>query len=317
MLTFNKIKEMRAGYKQLEEAALLNDGIVYGGYILTEFMKDLAVTKFKKNHMSCYQEMFTTLFWDSNYNPETADRLLLPNDLDVAFKTERNKEAFIRMVMELRFFNVTEGESNDLYTSHGIGVKHTKYCISAKVGASFANTGVKLMFYVDVCVSNCEPPFNRCDTLANCFIKELEGVRISRSSGFFPPTVRPVEMVFNAGKIVNLIREKKTMITINPFSIEEAKRILYRISKAVLKGFTLTNVTWISICEEEKTCMICWNDRATHSIKQGSHFHKDCLAEFLNNAEVHQDDRCYFFYSLVREKCFVRFAMDWVFTGDW
>ncbi len=308
------IKETRAGFSFIEKCALKSGGIVYGGYVRDEVIKDQSIVKFMKEHIKEAHEGKLEKFWDANYHPETSGRLLIPNDIDIAFKNEEELEEFIKKIKQNSITNkIHKYEEENLYDNVGDNIIHKKYKICSVIGKTFTNPGRIIMFNVDVCIANTEPPFYSCDMFTNCLVKDLSGIRISSASGIFID-LKPYEIIVNTGKVIDMIINRENYITIlQADSIESSARIIKRISKMISKNFSIKNIPWLNKCESDEQCVICLEKKAEMSIKSGSHFDKECLFEYFEKLEYFEDNGGFFFKTPLREKCYLRFIKEWNF----
>lgn len=309
---FNTIKETRAGFSRIEDYVLNAGGIIYGGYVRDEIIKDERTTKFMDEHSKLEKSEKIEKYWDKTYHPETLDRLLIPNDIDVSFKTEDDLNKFICFMKNDGLFNITNTDENTLY-DYTFRVVHSKYKAASFLGRTFTNKGHIIMFDIDVCITYEEPPFWKCDMYSNCLVKDINGIRISSNNGIFPDNPKPYKAVILTVKIIDMIIKKENYITIDRADCDtSAKRIIKRISKMILKDFTIKNISWLIVLKNvNEVCMICQSEGAEMSIKRGSHFHKKCLIEFFDHAEFFNDDGGYFFNSPLKEKCYMRFIKEW------
>lgn len=314
---FNTIEETRAGYSLIEKHALESDGIIYGGYLRDEVIKDECTSKF----MKLFKNERIEKYWDKTYHPETLDRLLIPNDIDISFKTDDDLKTFIKKIRNENLFKIKKikiEEENDSYGSYGCDFLNiTRYKAVSFLGKTFINKGHIIIFNIDVCISytNPEPPFHKCDMYSNCLVKDKNGIRLSNNSGIFDrdEKLKPHKAVMLTVKVIESIIKKETYVTIdNVDSESSAKNAIKRILKMVSKDFTIKNISWLNKCKDKsEVCVICQNEEAEISIKRGSHFHKKCLIEFFDHVEFSNDNGGYFFNSPLKEKCYMRFVKEW------
>ena len=130
-------------FKNIADIAIQNKGKIFGGYVRDFILKDEASKEFYKAHKA---EDFS----NPEVSPETSDRLLIPSDIDVHFKTHAEYKKF-RMSLNRGFFvsNVTITEN--FYTT-GNQVKHIK--LTVRLGVS------KHLPLVKEILDSCLPDFS-------------------------------------------------------------------------------------------------------------------------------------------------------------
>lgn len=313
MESINIIKETRAGFSFIEKCVYETGGIIYGGYVRDEVTKDHFTDKFMKEHLKTSKKEKMKKYWDVNYHPETSDRLMIPVDIDIAFKDEGELQDFIEKINESSLIKVNKVEEENLYDHVGGNIIHEKYKLFSVIGKTFVNPGTIIMFNADVCVTEIEPPFYSCDMFTNCLVKDSNGIRISKNSGIFH-NAKPYEIAMSTGKVIEMIIRKENYITISqPDSMESSGHIIKRISKMISKNYFIKNISWLKKCENDtEVCTICQEEKAEMSIKRGSHFHKKCLVEYFNHLEFFNDEGGFFFRSPLKETCYLRFIKEWV-----
>jgi hypothetical protein len=313
--SFNTIKEIRAGYSLIEGHALRSGGIIYGGYVRDEVIKDECTVRFMEEHSELKKNERIEKYWDETYHSETSDRLLIPDDIDISFNSKNNLKTFIHRIENEHFFKIIKMEENNLYDHFNIEIFHIKYKIVSLLGKTFTYKGLEVVFNIDICMTYLEPPFFKCDMYSNCLVKDFKGIRISNNNGIYDRCLRPYKAVMLTGKIIESIIKKETYLTVScAVDIVSAIRIIKRISKMVKKDFTIKNISWLTKNKDKsEICLICQNEKAEISIKRGSHFHKECLIEFFDHVEFFSDEGGYYFNSPLKEKCYMRFVNEWIY----
>ena len=89
-------REKRMAYNYIKRLGIAEDGIVYGGLVRDEIIATYNKTKFDEYAKTF--EMGTNIydrFWDSSFHPESANRLLVPNDIDIFFNSNETADQFI------------------------------------------------------------------------------------------------------------------------------------------------------------------------------------------------------------------------------
>jgi len=205
------VKEMRNMINYLKKYGLNTNGIIFGGLVRDEIIGTYYRQKFIDNDKEFSK------YWNYNYDPETNYRTILPNDMDIYFKNEKDSEEFIAKISGfvklfngvINIANVNNGSINNSLFNYAndrlnIRFKHTKITIIFYTARTFTFHGIKMEFSIDVIVGqrlddiilnansqynidNIEPPFYNLDFLCNVFVMEkINGnisIRISNCTG--------------------------------------------------------------------------------------------------------------------------------------
>lgn len=289
--TYNTLKETRAAYRLVKETAIKCGGIVFGGYIRDTYLKDFMVTSFFEN-----AELDHSKFWDPEYDVQTVDRLLIPKDLDVSFKTPLGSTAFFDKLNKASF-KVTKGSSHGIYGVRSGVVTHTKFEAKFVIGGSLTVRGTDITVEIDVCFSHMEPPFANIDMLTNILVEDASGIRVSENvgreiyGGSRPNTFTKKKL---EGKIFEMITRKETETVITEENFVVKSRIIKRIAKMTQRGWTFTNIAWMKPeVSVDFSCIVCMEATSPQSsivVNNGSHFHRGCFAEYVENVGVETDD---------------------------
>ena len=86
------VKEMRNMINYLKRYGLNSNGIIFGGLVRDEIIGTYYRQKFIDNGMDFSK------YWDYNYDFETNYRLILPSDMDIYFKNNKDSEEFIAKI---------------------------------------------------------------------------------------------------------------------------------------------------------------------------------------------------------------------------
>ena len=268
------VKEMRNMINRIKHFGLTNHGIIFGGLVRDEIIGSHYRQEFIDKNLDFKK------YWVPNYDIDTAHRLILPNDMDIYFKNDIDRNDFINKITSfVNLFNGVivvnnvhdkSGFNNFLYTNDSLNVKfkHVKITITFYIGRTFTFHGVKLQFNIDVITSekidfnidnvvvsslrnidNIEPPFYNLDFLCNVFIMEkINGnvvIRLSNCTG------TPIDdMVFsNKARITNDIISNivvfKTQFTRNVDKANTEYINCYRIIKMIDRythSWDITNI---------------------------------------------------------------------------
>ncbi len=288
---YNILKETRAAHNLIKATALECDGIVFGGYVRDTYLKDFMVASFFEN-----SELDHSKFWDPKYSLETADRLLIPKDIDISFKTREDSDLFFEELKELNF-KVKKGDSHGIYGVQNGNVIHCKFEATYIIGGSLAIRGRKIYVEIDVCVSPMEPPFDNIDMMTNILVEDGSGIRISCNMGS-EICGNSRQNTFSKKKfetrILDMITRKESEIVRTKEDLSIKSHMIKRITKMVERGWTFTNIDWMKPeISMDFTCTVCMDATAPKTsivINNGSHFHRECFTEYINNIRVEIDD---------------------------
>lgn len=270
------VKEMRNMINYLKRYGLNSNGIIFGGLVRDEIIGTYYRQKFIDNGMDFSK------YWDYNYDFETNYRLILPCDMDIYFKNNKDSEEFIAKITGfvslfhgvINIANINNGSINNTfsYTNDSLNVrfKHTKITIIFYMARTFTFNGIKIEFTIDVIVAqrldeimqnnnsyhnidNIEPPFYNLDFLCNVFVMEkINGnvsTRISNCTG-----TRIDDMVFAkktefANNIIKNMIMFKTEFTRNVQHTDTEYINCYRIIKMINRKnnyyWCITNLPFI------------------------------------------------------------------------
>lgn len=115
-------------FKEIAEIALKESGTIFGGYVRDFLKHDYAAERFyRENHTREEYE-------NKEVSPETLDRLLIPSDIDVHFKTHQQYRCF-RSALKGSFYHSVVTKIKNVYTS-GPSVHHIRMSVNMGVSAS-------------------------------------------------------------------------------------------------------------------------------------------------------------------------------------
>lgn len=315
------------GYNKLLENVYKHNGIVYGGFVRDRFISDhfanLYICQNEKECLDCKQEKkFTNCrncdanFWDKNHKPETNQRLLLPDDIDICFYNECEVDRFVnslRNVTEFhKIFDDHLFDSN--YISQGVKkIRQISICITVG-NIPFISKGTNIILYADIVIpldNKLEPPFNCLDMLCNGFIMKKNIVRISNNTGTFIDKQGMYKRQIISDEIIQDLQQFKTRLCFKS-NLMAATRIQNMISKKL--NWTFTNLPFK--CEryvennennENEECSICREvfDADSHvaytvygtsgSEIQSPKMHYECLLKYLRYQEINTNNKSFVF----------------------
>lgn len=288
------VKEMRSFINIIKNFGLSSKGIIFGGLVRDEIIGCHYRKEFYKN--GCDKDKY----WNEDYDPQTIKRLILPNDMDIYFKTTANANDFINKIkkyIELYFkgrvviSSVTDRRNLNqlLYIDNALVLNHLKIMVEIVIGKTIKTSGSKLKFNIDIitvddnlyyhetdyknCIDNIEPPFNCLDFLSNSFIMEKTNgrslIRLSNSTGTPIDNMGYIEKAAITVNIMNDIINHKTLFTRNIVSFNAEPINCFRILKMINRNnfsWTITNLPFkiFKINEISKSideiCCICRDD---------------------------------------------------------
>jgi hypothetical protein len=184
--TFSKVK--KSAFASIEKIVFRNKGIIYGGAVRDGIISE----EYTKRYLAQNDSMDN--FWDKHHSPETIQRLLQPDDMDVCMYTEEQATRFIEDLQKVSEFSntiVVDNTFNRYYSPKILCVKTVTIRL-AIAPIPFISEGKTLLINIDVVIPkrniSLEPPFNNLDMLCNAFIKVKEGrmapeIRLSKNTG--------------------------------------------------------------------------------------------------------------------------------------
>ena len=267
-------------YCDIERIAYEFNGVVYGGYVRDEMISTYHTQNYYSNG---YSEV-------DFYNPKTHKssfkRTIKPNDIDIYFKSQ---EIANRFIDELYSYGDILTSTNNDFTYTGIYslIKHkqitlitSKSYLSIDVSYPHKNTEEECL--------DIEPPFNNLDMLCNGFVKDVNGIRYSSTTGTYIDDLDEVERKREIVRITFDMYEMKTEL-IAGLKIEEPY-IVGRVAKMINRRFSwnITNAPFEYI-KKEVVCRCC-NETVKGGYKVNkSLYAKDCFYEKLYNKEFKRE----------------------------
>ena len=255
-------REKKDIIKNLKEKCLKNNGIVFGGSVRDEIISDHWSREFNSFYNSDEQranpkrENFYKSFWDTSIHPESKGRAIIAKDVDTFFSLQEDALAFISEI-EAEFgkeaFYVPYEESKDE------NLFYTNCCISdcfivKKCNINYAagktrifpghliQMGLDIVYPRDKGISYLylEPPFANTDLSCNMFIKDKNGIRVSKNPGDWFKSLSFVEQSIFLAKTMNDMINFKTIIVKDSSITYDKLRDIQRY----LKRMTDPNFPW-------------------------------------------------------------------------
>jgi hypothetical protein len=289
----NNMKEMRCLINKVKNIGLCNKGIIFGGLVRDE------IIALHYRHLFINKKLDYNEYWNVEYDPDTAKRTIIPNDMDIYFKDNSYVNDFINVLS--KYVKIYNGYiyTNDVvsitdlnYINTPFHIIHKKIKIVLYIGKTINFTGIKLTFNIDVIypdnsnnqmdnhefdeyISTYEPPFNHLDFLCNIFIIERVNskniIRVSNNTGTIMDNMPFTFKNKLINKITNDIIEHKTEFVRHikdNFNVEYVN--IYRILKMINRPYywDITNIPFNIFTPNfdndtsilEKSCCICLQD---------------------------------------------------------
>jgi hypothetical protein len=80
---------------RIAQAALDTEGAIFGGYVRDKIIHDNGARKFYRQNPDATKEQYN----DREFHPESVDRLLMPEDIDVLFEKPGMLDTFVKVVL--------------------------------------------------------------------------------------------------------------------------------------------------------------------------------------------------------------------------
>lgn len=178
-------------YVSFESIVFKFDGIIYGGYV-----RDKIIDEYKKSHF------------------------IVPNDMDVFFKTEEVAKNFIEELSS--FGDIIKTVNNDnTYTGLFSIIQHKQISVinenktlSFDISFPYKNTEIECQ--------DLEPPFYNLDMECNGFLMDASGIRYSSMTGTYLDTLKSSEQKKELVRIIyDMYKMQTNLTTIGGLKIEE------------------------------------------------------------------------------------------------
>jgi hypothetical protein len=179
------VQVKRAAYQQMEKLAFDRAGTIFGGYVRDKIIFKHYTDEFHNNMLE------TDKYWDKTYSPETRSRLLIPTDMDVAFKTMEDADNFISDLREVRQYSDVHVVDTLLHSHYYAPIIQSVRKVTMRIiigEIPFVHRGLTVVISADVVVAKpniiMQPPFGNLDMLCNGFIMTREhGIIFSKNTG--------------------------------------------------------------------------------------------------------------------------------------
>lgn len=280
-------RQQYLSFKEVVELAIECGGTVFGGFPRDFVRKEHFCLEFFKTHK---KEDFT----NPEVSPETIDRLLLPKDLDIHFKTKPEYLTF-RQSLKGAFYRTSVTGIDNVYARDMPQVHHIKLVafLDLDIGRVVKSLGIRkgvakevilpqlaqrlegmeissTPINIDILISRGEPPFAELDFNCNGLIINKDGLRLCEDlkKGLSPFGVHRTFM-----KVIEDIEHKRAIVV----NLKE-----HRWDKMAEKGWDLLGaaVEKVNKCGEE--CLICLQAIEPGDVHKlnccNAYYHFECLS---------------------------------------
>jgi hypothetical protein len=270
-------------FNNIKTSVFDNNGIIFGG-----FVRDMIISDHYKSIYNSCNEYNIHKFWNKLFNPETAGRALVANDMDICMYSEEDVSNFIYTIQNIfseqfGYINVLSSDTimtTEMTTDNSyfdLPIKyHRKLNYTVTVGKiPFVNSGVELSFDFDIIIpkkSFILPPFNKTDMLCNVFILNKNGIIISNNTGTNIDKMTILNKQKIAASIMGDIVQYKTQFCMQDYSDEinypcgtydYNKIVIASLDKMLSRSlkWDITNLPFL-ICDQKidncvDNCCIC------------------------------------------------------------
>jgi len=299
-----------------------NNGTVFGGVVRDVYLRTYNARKFyqkyglRSNDGSNWENKNYT---DCTLDPDTSERVLIPNDIDVAVNKNdldllisdliinnfKIKTIFVRDAKKyIQHINVEQGDifhyrikvvprisMNVLAPQEIKGFLNNYFSKNNNKEITFIqNTigSVTLDIMVNNTKNDIDPPFGNLDFECNGLVLTKDGIRLSRfiqKLDLYDNINLPIR---NIEKITNIFTNivNKTAV---PTYLFNYNIYFYRINKMLSKGYNIKYriINKINANREEHKCILCHeeinNTKHVKLICCNARYHNDCLVKVVFN----------------------------------
>lgn len=280
---------MHLMYQEVANKAIKCGGKLFGGYVRDFVLREHAAKKFYKSNS---KEMYA----DTTVSPETSDRLLLPNDLDICFPTAFAYKQFRRSLKE-SYYNCQVTNVNNVY---GKG-RHIKLVARLDIGIgrilgtldfqgmakevikphlAMALQGLEIQgkgLNIDVIICKTDPHYLSLDFRCNGLLMTSNGIELCEElkSGLDPIGIYRI----TSSVIEEIERKEAVVVNLNG----------KRWDKMVEKGWKITGSAVEKVFEKSEDCLICLQTVETTDMYKlsccSAKYHIECLSKQITYPE--------------------------------
>lgn len=282
-------------FEEVKKTVFKHNGIIFGG-----FVRDMIIGDHYKEKYNGVNKYNIHKFWNRMYQPETAARTIVANDMDICMNKEEDVDVFIVALRDI--FNDRVGYAN--ISSSMISVTsensyfripislHKKINYTITIGKiPFVHSGVEISFDFDIIVPRnpkLMPPFNRLDMLCNVFVLNKQGVVMSSNTGTIIDQMSILNKQKMSLRIMEDIVKFKTQFCLGNYtdnytcgSFNYNKKVFERLNKMLFRTFKWNVENMPFILGEHKT-----NAAAPADTSDSSDKCCVCLNNYRNNERV-------------------------------
>lgn len=274
-------------FQDIADVATKCDGTIFGGFV-RDFLR----------HEHCAKEFYRAHkaedYGNASVAPELEDRLLVPQDIDVQFKTKLAYQKF-RSELRARFYrtqvasitNVYSGFRNSHHLKLNVWLELDKAAIMRRLKMPGGIVRELLDFdfepishdciQVDVILSSHQPNLEDLDFRCNGLVMDRDGIRpgdcITQYMG--PVGIHRVFM----GLLDEIHQKRAVVVTLKT----------HRWNKMADKGWELTGTTVEKVNRSGERCILCHDDIPCQQVFKldccSASYHKSCLTDFMQYPE--------------------------------
>lgn len=281
-------RQQYLAFKEVVDLAIYSGGTIFGGFPRDFLRKEHFCKEFYKTHK---KEDFA----NPEVYPETVDRLLLPKDLDICFKTRADYRSF-RARLKGAFYRSTVTGIDNIYTNDRPGVHHIKLqaVLSLDIGRVLRSLslprgvaqeiikpqlvermqGMEINatpINMDILISSREPPFADLDFECNGLIMNKDGIHLCEDLKI---ALNPFGVHRKFMKVIDDIEHKKAIV------VNLKSR---RWDKMEEKGWDLFSKTVEKVNKVGEECLICLQAIDPTDVYKleccSACYHFDCLSK--------------------------------------
>lgn len=279
----------------LKDLVLDSKGIIFGGFVRDYILHDTAAIAYYQRQTDKNKEIQLANndlvahsdYDNENYEPDTIDRLLLPNDIDVMFHDRAALNDFEAKVRNSDCFTLYKKiEKNQQYFK-GLprSSQYSKWIIKVKVPPLMQSYLVNQpSFPLDIIVSNDEqqlPPLGACDFECNKMIMfQVHGQEIITMHNKYKfAGIRHDKHVQNVKS--DIIKKKAKFISRDYCS--------WRLQKMLDKGFEIeTDSMMVKVVGADDVCILCHMTIGDLFIKRkccNAVYHPTCMEKIITKCD--------------------------------
>jgi len=292
-------KIQKYGYKKIQEIALKYNGVIYGGFVRDKIISDYYTKIYlEKAKVNLNTNEYDNLYWDIENDPETFNRILVPNDIDICFYSHSDIERFIMDLNTINDFDkILIYDMSDVATySSPIIEKVQRIHVYMKIGKiPFISSGKLISLKIDVVIpvknNTFQPPFRNLDMLCNGFILTNNGISLSNNTGTSIDSYNYFDKTMISAQIIKDMVEFKTFLCFSPIYYQNINIVAAkRIQKMDKKHWSFLNMPFVSKIfdntDEPTDCCIC-REFFKDGDKTANTTSKNKNNEDINSAKMH------------------------------